>query len=149
MYRIDEIEDAIIARLQDQLSYLRTCASLGEIPSDDADLEALVARGAAVYVVHTSGEYDHSASGTQDVTMEFELLCMTRNLRGEDKARRGQGTEKGAYTLLNDVRAALTEQACGLTIDPLLPSSHALVGMTASLAAYAIRFGTRCRFSTA
>lgn len=147
MYTIDQVEDAILARLNGQIAYLKTCTSLGEWLSDLADLEDITIRYPAAYLFYDGGEYDQDANVVQDRRMRFTVLVMVKSLRGQEAARHGQGAEKGAYDLLDDVRAALSNQACGLDIDPLLPVDEAAVEGTREQAIYAIRFETRCRFT--
>lgn len=145
MYTIAQIEDAIISRLRAQLTYLRTCESLGDFLLSEA--EDLTKLFPAVYVAYEGGEYNHEVSGMQDRRMTFSVIVMVKSLRGQEEARHGQGSEKGAYEVLDDVREALTDQTCGLEIDPLLPLDEAAVEGTKSLAIYGIRFRTRCRFT--
>ncbi|WAC06582.1 MAG: Gp37 family protein [Thermodesulfobacteriota bacterium] len=145
MPTITEIENAIINELNTQLTYLQTCKSLGEaLTHDAADLAVQVP---AAYVVYEGGRYDHVMSGTQDRWMNFAVIVVAKNLRGEEEARRGQGTTKGAYDLLDDARATLSNNAVGLTIDPLLPVDETAIENTEKSAAYAIRFATRTRYT--
>lgn len=144
MYTIAQIEDAIIARLKAQITYLKTCDSLGEGLLDE--VEDITIRFPAAYVIYApGGRYDHSTSGVQDRHMEFLVVLWAKNLRGDVAARHGQGTEKGAYEMLEDARAALSGQACGLDIDELLPVDEELIESTEAMAGYGIRFKTRCR----
>ena len=144
MYTIAQIEDAIIDRLKTQLTYLKTCDSLSEDLMDE--IETLTIRPPAAYVIYPSGRYEH-ATGVQDRFMEFLVILMAKNLRGDRAARHGEGAEKGAYEMLDDARNALTNQNCGLDIDPLLPVDEEIIGGSKDTAAYGIRFKTRCRFS--
>lgn len=144
MYTITQIEDAMIARLENQISYLRTCDSLGAFLVDEA--EDLTIRFPATYVVYDRGDYNHMVSGVQDKAMIFNVVVMARNLRGSGAARRGEGSDKGAYDLLEDARAALTNQNCGLDIDPLIPVDEEPIEGTRDVAIYVIRFKTRTRF---
>ena len=144
MYTIDQIEDAIIARLNTQLTYLITCDSLGEHLMDE--IENITLRFPAAYTVYSAGRYMH-ASGVQDREMEFIVILMAKSLRGDKAARHGQGSEKGVYEMLEDTRAALTGQKCGLDIDELLPIDEDGIEGTKEMAAYGIRFKTRCRFN--
>jgi len=145
MPTITEIENAIVDELKTRLIYLQTCKSLGEaLTHDAADLAIQVP---AAYVVYEGGRYDHIMSGTQDRVMNFSVIVTAKNLRGEAEARRGQGATKGAYDLLDDVRAALSDNSVGLAIDPLLPVDENAIENTENAAVYAIRFATRVRFT--
>lgn len=143
MYTIGQIEDAILERLQDQLTYLKTCDSLGEYLRDT--VEDITIRFPATYVVYEGGIFSHEMSGVQDREMTFSVIAMAKNLRGDREARHGKGAEKGAYEMIEDARAALTNYACGLDIDPLLPTDEESIEGTDQMAAYGIRFKTRCR----
>jgi phage gp37-like protein len=143
VYTISEVEDAIIERIGSQVTYLKTCDSLASYLLDTA--EDLTIRFPATYAVYGPGRYSHAVSGVQDREMEFSVIVMAKNLRGDRAARHGKGSEKGVYEMLEDVRAALTNQACGLDIDPLLPIDEEPLEGSEEMAAYAIRFRTRCR----
>ena len=64
---------------------------------------------------------------------------------GRPSPRHGAAGEKGVYEVLEDVRAALTGQDCGIAIEPLLPVSDKAISGSRDLAVYGIRFKTRCR----
>lgn len=145
MYTIAQIEDAIIERLKTQLTYLKTCAPLADYLVDE--IEDITIRFPAAYVVYSEGSFDHAMSGVQDRPMIFAVIVMAKNLRGDIAARHGQGAEKGAYEMLEDVRETLTGQKCGLDIDELLPLDEGPTEGTEAVAQYGIRFGTRCRFT--
>ena len=146
MDAISAVEEKIVSRLKSELSYLRTCDSLSEfLGLDLEELKELTPLLPAVYVVYEAGRYDHSMSSTQDVDMIFNLVVMAANLRGDKAARHGAGAVKGVYAILEDCRAALTEQDCGAAIDPLLPvDEQALMG-DRHTAVYGMAFKTRRR----
>ncbi|MEM5789842.1 MAG: Gp37 family protein [Syntrophobacteraceae bacterium] len=148
MPTITEIETAMIARLRERITYLRTCGSMAEFLADDIEnIEEYAPLCPAAFVVYDSGSYSHKVSGRQDREMVFNVLVVVRNLRGETAARHGVAGEKGVYDVLDDVRATLTDQSCGLAMDPLLPMSEEGVAGSKDLAIYAIAFKTRCRFT--
>jgi phage gp37-like protein len=144
MYTVTEIEDAIVDRLKSEVGYLRTCASLGQfLVNESREFTRLFP---AAYVSYARGSYDHRMNGIQDREMVFDVVCMASNARGDEAARHGDGTGKGAYDVMEDVRAALTNQSCGLNIDPLLPESEEHIEGDQKMAIYAVTFRTRCRF---
>jgi phage gp37-like protein len=145
LYDIAQIEDAIIARLKAQLTYLKTCDSLGDYLADEA--EDITIRFPAAYVVYGGGTYSYATSGVQDREMMFWVRAMAKNLRGDRAARHGKGADKGVYEILEDARAALTNQTCGLQIDPLLPVPEEPVAGDEHFADYGIGFKTRCRYT--
>jgi len=145
MYKINEIEDAIVSRLKTQIPYLLTCNSLGDIIMSQAQERTL--NYPAVYVVYKKGTYDHQIAGVQDKEMDFTVVAMAKNYRGEKEARHGKLTEKGAYNIMDDVRAALTNHAVGLDIDPLFPMDESELDGGESVATYGVVFRTKCRFT--
>lgn len=145
MYTITDIENAIVEQLKTQLTYLQTCKSLGEALTHDA--ADLAVQTPAAYVVYEGGRYSHVISGKQDRSMNFAVIVVAKNLRGEEESRRGQGTTKGAYDILDDARECLSNNAVGLDIDPLLPVDDTPVENAENAAAYAIRFATRTRYT--
>ncbi len=144
MCTIAEIEDAVVGRLRAEVSSLRTCASLAHFLAKEIADIALVLP--AAYVAYEQGEFDHKTNGVQDRTMVFNVFVMAGSMRGDEASRHGCGTESGVYTLLDDVRAALTNHDCGLDIDPLRPKTEHAVDGDRYYSIYAISFETRCRF---
>lgn len=143
MYTISQIEDAIIARIESQMTYLRTCESLSLDLLDE--ISEITIRLPAAYVIYASGRYLHM-TGAQDREMEFLVVVAAKNLRGDVAARHGKGSEIGVYKMLDDTRGALTKQACGLDIDSLLPGDEEIIFGAKDMAGYGIRFTTRCRY---
>jgi len=146
MPTLSQIETAICARLRAQIPYLRACASLADFLARDLeDLETIALQLPAAYVAYEGGEYEHLVSGVQDRTMLFAVLAVVANYRGEESVRHGMGAEKGAYDLLEDIRAALSDQDCGIAMDPLLPIREGAIDGNDALQIYGITFRTRCR----
>lgn len=143
---IAEIEDAIIGRLSASISYLRTCDSLSSLLQRDINaIEQIAPLCPAAFAVYKRGAYSHSISGALDREMVFGVIVAVKNLKGDGAVRHGTAGDKGIYDVLEDVRAALSGQACGIAMDPLLPvSEEALVGRR-DFALYEILFKTRCR----
>ncbi len=101
----------------------------------------------AVYVIYGRGKYSQKMSGCQDREMIFGVIAVVRNLRGDPAVRHGAAGEKGIYQVLEDVRAALSGQSCGMDMDPLAPLSEEAVAGSRDFAIYEILFKTRCRFA--
>ncbi len=147
MPRITEIEQAIVSRLSGALPYLRACCSLAEFLGRDArEVEELAILCPAVYVIYRQGKFSRKLSGAQDREMTFGVVVVVRNLRGDAAVRHGAPGEKGVYEVLEDVRAALSDQSCGVEIDPFAPVSEHSIAGTRNFAVYEILFKTRCRF---
>jgi len=143
---LTEIENVIVARLAAQIPYLKTCGTLAEFLAKDLDqVEEIGRQLPAVYAAYEGGEFEHKMSGVQDLTMTFTIVAVVANYRGEEAVRHGMGAEKGVYDLLHDIRAALSDQDCGIEIDPLLPLREGAIDGSGSLQIYGITFQTRCR----
>lgn len=143
MVTLTEIERAIVNRLRQQIPYLRECASMGSFLLDE--MEDLVLRCPAAFVTYQQGEYGYGTSGIQDRRMRFTIALVVRSERGDEAARQGRDPEIGIYRLLDDVRIALTDQTCGLSIDPILPQSERAIGGSEEISIYGITLQTRCR----
>lgn len=147
MPNITEIEQAMIEQLK-TLTYLRTCGSMADFLAEDIEnIEEYAPLCPAAFVVYDRGEYSHKVSSVQDRDMVFNVLVVVRNLRGDEAARHGVAGEKGVYDVLEDVRGALTNNNCGVEIDPLLPISEEGIAGSKDLAVYGIAFKTRSRFT--
>lgn len=143
MLTIDQIEDAVVEELTDELGYLKTCKPLAEYLRDE--VEDLTVRCPAAYVVYLGGTFENLPGNAQDRTMNFLVIVMAQNLRGDEAARHGQGFERGVYEMLEDVRSTLSDETCGLNISGLLPQDEEAIDIgTQNLAVYGIRFETRC-----
>ncbi len=137
MYTIDQIEDAIITRLQAQIAGIKTCASLADFLLDE--IEDITLRFPAVYVAYDGGSYSFKTN-VCDRAMFFSVIVMDKNMRGERQTR------LGAYQLIMDVFSALIGQKCGLNIRPLLPVDERSLAGNETMAAYGIQWKTSCRF---
>lgn len=148
MPTITQIEDAIIGRLQSEIAYLRIVGSLAHFLADDIEnIEEYAPLLPGAFVIYDHGTFDHKMSGAQDRDMIFNVLVIVRNLRGDSAVRHGAAGEKGVYDVLEDVRKALSNQACGIAIEPLLPISEEGVAGSKDISIYSIAFKTRCRFA--
>jgi phage gp37-like protein len=111
---IVEIEDLIIARLQAELDYLRTCKTYaGELEKDP---QQLAMRTPAVLLALTKVVSEPLEFQAYQHEYIFDLLVVSRNLRGEDDARRAND---GAYEILADVRLALIDYTLRDDLQPL------------------------------
>lgn len=138
MYTISQVEAAILERLKSQIDYV---VDFGSISYHIEEWEGLTTRTPAIYVEYARGSYDYSLYPTQDRTMQFTVYAIVTT-----QSERQYG-EKGVYELLDDIRGALSNSACGLTIDPLLPTEEAQSGGSESVHVYGITFETRCRYT--
>lgn len=146
MPSISEIEDAIIGRLSAAVEYLKACGSLSEFLGRDLEaIEEISPLSPAAYVVYRQGTFLQKISGFEDREMILGVLAVVRNVRGQVAVRHGRGGEKGAYEVLEDIRAALSGQICGVEMQPLVPLSESAVTGAGDLAVYEILFRTVCR----
>jgi phage gp37-like protein len=115
MLRVDEIEDAILAKLQGNsalASYVRTFTVIPSL--DEESLTALIKKFPAIGVISQRGTYDYALSSVEQETGMFAVLCFNRNLRSAVAAVRGSGSEKGVWEVIEDCRRTLLG---GLDVD--------------------------------
>ena len=109
------LEDAVLAALQVQLG-----AQVNTLESYQgdwrADLQAVGWRLPAVLVMLAGARSEAAALRSYDLTVDFTLLTVVRQLRGQAAGRREGG---GTYQLLAGIRQALWHQDLGLEILPL------------------------------
>lgn len=146
MPTITEIENAIIERLRACLPYLRTCGSLSGFTGRSPEvIEAMAPLCPAAFVIYRQGTFSLKMSGVQDRLMLFGVVAAVRNLRGESALRHGSTGQKGIYEVLEDVRSALSEQSCGIDVEPFAPVTEEAFSGTRDFAVYEILFRTGCR----
>ncbi len=113
--RIDEVEVALLAWLQQspELNWIRKeqIQSVGQ-KSVDFSSEQIILVPPAIVVAYSGGTYGglgRDITGKRYGVREFfSVMAMAENLRGADAARRGGAiTEKGAYSMLEDLKTAL------------------------------------------
>jgi phage gp37-like protein len=109
------LEDAMLAALQAQLG--NQVNTLESYQGDwRADLQAVGWRLPAVLVMLAGASSVAVALSSYDLTVDFTLLTVVRQLRGQEAGRREGG---GTYQLLAGIRQALWHQDLGLEILPL------------------------------
>ncbi len=148
MPTVADVEQAIIGRLSSELPYVRTLGSISEFLERDLNtIEELAPLCPALFIVYARGKYSQNMSGCQDREMIFGVIAAVRNLRGDSAVRHGAAGEKGIYQVLEDVRAALSGESCGIEMEPLAPISEEAVAGGRDFALYQILFKSRCRFN--
>lgn len=147
MYTITEIEDAIITTLKasEMGAY---CKKIDSFVIESGELEEQIRIFAmqlpCALIVYSGGEYAHHPNRQQDKEMIFSVLTCAQSMRGSGVARRGA---IGTYKMLDDLRATLTGQRLGLSIDPLMPVRETAEVNTKMFSAYSMEFRTKCRFT--
>ena len=100
MYRVDEIEDAILGTLQadsELSSYVKIFVAIPTL--DEKTLESTIANYPAIGVLSSRSTYDYATSGIQTETAVVSILCFNRNLRSPTAATRG---ERGLWAMVDD-----------------------------------------------
>jgi phage gp37-like protein len=113
-YNPKTLEDALLGALQTELgSLVKTL----ETHQGDwrTDLKQRAWRFPAVLLRLQQSRGAQVTLRSCDLTLDFTVLVVVRDLRGEDQGRRG---ETGAYQLLEGVRKALWLQDLGLELLP-------------------------------
>lgn len=109
------VEDAVVAALESQLRpAVKTVMSYQG--NWRTDLRQETWRLPAALVMLRRSRSDQVGLSSYDLTLDFEVLVVVRQLRGEAAGRRETG---GAYDLLAGVREALWHQDLGLDVTPL------------------------------
>lgn len=147
-YAITQIEDAIIATLK--ASMMNTyCKKIDSYQIEGGDLEEQIRIFAGqlpcVLVIYSgTSEFIHSMSGVQDMPMTFSILACAQSLRGGGQVRKAA---VGTYQMIDDLRSILTNNNCGIDIEPFLPGSVKGEINTKVFSAYSMEFKTRCRYN--
>lgn len=132
-----QVEDAIIAALSAQMTYLKACESYG------GQLEDALARYAgplpAVFVEYDSRRFEEEDAEDQlfSTPWAFNIYVVTSGLYDEEQARRGTD---GCYEMLEDAKTALAGKTSGL-LDflPLKPAGEQIVMNDGRVVAYALQ----------
>lgn len=132
------LEDAVVAALRTELSpQVPTLETYqGNWP---VDLQRETWRFPAVLVMLRQTRGAQVALRSYEMTLEFTILVIARQLRGEAARRRAEG---GVYQILEGVRKALWYQDLGLELSPfdLLKEEPLLNDQEFSV--YAAHYGT-------
>ncbi|MBI4822664.1 MAG: DUF1834 family protein [Nitrospirae bacterium] len=132
----EQIEDKLIETLK-SIPYLKTVETYaGQL---EAEIESLPIRFPACYVVYGGSNFDWLDGPNHQETVDFTVLVAGKNLRGSSSLRKDSG---GAYDLINDVTATLTNKNFDLDIERLKPMKVALVFISKTVAVYGIDFQT-------
>lgn len=109
------VEDAVLQALQAQLG--AQVQTLETYQGDwRGDLQGEGWRLPAVLVMLANTRSEAVTVRSYDLTLDFTLLVVVRQLRGEASGRR---QEDGAYQILAGIRQALWHQDLGLEVLPL------------------------------
>ncbi len=142
-----DIENGMISTLQAQLTYLKEVTTYaGQL---DKEIGELVKGFPAAYVAYDGSKYEWVDGGNWQETPAFKVLVAARSLRitsgiNEDvrKGTGATGQAYGAYKIVTDVLAALTNQTFGLAIYKLRPVRTELIVASKTTAIYGIDFTT-------
>ena len=134
----EQIEDAILAALKAQMSYVRTCETYaGQL---EAEIDKLVINFPAVFVSYTGSDLDciDNASNFNEA-VGFSILVAAKNLKGKTAARKDA---YGCYQMIREVLTVLTNKNLGLNIEKLKPTKVSLLYISTTMAIYGIDFQT-------
>jgi hypothetical protein len=131
--RIDDIEAAIIAAIQDD-------ANMSYIPDDqvqtlsqrtvDFAREQIVVVPPAVLLAYTGGAYlpQNIPLTAYSIAERFLLIAVAANTRGAGEAKRGSGADKGVYDILENLKSIFAGRKLTVDIDRAVWTK--LVGVT-------------------
>jgi phage gp37-like protein len=136
-FSFKDIEDGLLAALRENMPYLRTVKTYaGEL---EADIESLPVKFPAAFVVYGGSDFDLIDGPGHQESATFSVLAAARSLRSEERARK---KDHGAYDIITDVKAALTNRRLGLDMEKLRPFRTSLVYAGRTVVVYGIDFGT-------
>ncbi|MFA5111107.1 MAG: phage protein Gp37 [Desulfobaccales bacterium] len=132
------VEDAVVAALKQELD--GRVNTLATYQGDWlADLTRQDWRLPAVLVQLRQSRGLQVTLGSYDLSLEFTVLVVVRQLRGEAEGRREAG---GVYEILAGVRQALWHQDLGLDLQPLDLIREEPLLNNQEFSVYAARYGT-------
>jgi phage gp37-like protein len=133
-----DIQSEIISALRTEIPYLRTVESYaGQLESD---LEGTTVRYPAAYVIYGGSEFAHLDGTAHEESVTFTVVAAVRDVRGSSSAISGA---QGAYALLLDIIAALTNETFDLDIERMRPVRTALLHTGGATTVYGVDFSTR------
>lgn len=133
MYRIDQLEDAIVAAIvaagYDAKVFSREPA-LDEISGE------ITEEPATLVIFDRTEPAKTGFASLKGIDFYFNLVVTLRNLGGQSAAERGDGSLAGIYEILDGLRAALQENSLGLKVQPMVWLSEKPLRRTQRQSAY-------------
>ena len=118
-YPISEIHDAIANELQGTAGLSALCKTIagyhGELDDLIGQASQLIIPLPAVYVLYGGSTFDESANRSFDDEMEFTIIAIAKDLRGDQKLKAAM------YPILEEIKTALIDNDLNLNIEPLHP----------------------------
>jgi hypothetical protein len=134
MYRIEELEDAIVAAIK-EAGY--DAKSVNREPTK-AEISGETSESAAALVIYDRDEpAEMNFASVKGTDFFFNLVVTARNLSGQSAAERGDATTTGIYGMLNGLKSLLTENSLGLSAQPMVFISEKPLLRTQRISAYA------------
>jgi len=153
-YTIEQIEDAIIAKLAplkvgyetkegDPAIYatVRTIKSYqGELDTEE-EISRATRMFPSILAVYGGSEYEEHGSRKVEI-MRFILFVCDKSLRTEEEARRGGSQNPGTYAMLNGARDLLYGSRLDKEIYPLKLLREAAVWLGKGISVYSAEYET-------
>ncbi|MGD9504563.1 MAG: phage protein Gp37 [Syntrophobacteraceae bacterium] len=147
MYRVDEIEDAILAVLRADAalaSYVKAFEPISVL--DEGALRKVLRQFPAIGIISVEGAYANSPGRVQLESGLWDVVCFNRNLRSSVASLRGgANSEKGLWDMIDDCRRALFAGEIGLSISECLARSRRLLWAGEQWAAASLEVEVRWR----
>lgn len=117
-YSIEDIEDAIVATMQNDSALSAYVKTFKTMPWDRiSELKNILKRYPAIVVAYRGGSDNNDNMAVSDHAGLFAVLCANKNVRSPSAAARGiTAGEKGVFDMLKDVLSALNFSTLGLDI---------------------------------
>lgn len=118
-YAITQIEDAIVAELQESAVLTALKATVASYHGEIDDLvklaDQLTVKLPAIYVLYGGSNFDESANRSFDDEMIFTIIAIAKDLRGDAKLKAAM------HPILEEIKTVLINNDLGLNIEPLHP----------------------------
>jgi phage gp37-like protein len=133
----EQIEDKIIEELAAEVTYLRTVETYaGQL---EGEIARMAVKFPAAFLVYGGTDLEEVDGPNHREVVRFSVLVAAKNLRSNEDLRKDT---EGAYDLVTDVLAALTNNTFGLDIERLRPVKVSLVHIGKGIAVYGLDFQT-------
>jgi predicted transcriptional regulator len=133
MYRIDQLEDAIVAAI---VAAGYGAKPFSREPAADEISGEITEEPATLVIFDRTEPAKTGFASLKGIDFYFNLVVTLRNLGGQSAAERGDGPFAGIYEILDGLRAALQENSLGLNVQPMVWLSEKPLRRTQRQSAY-------------
>ncbi len=133
----EQIEDAIINEIKDNIDYVRTVETYaGQL---EARIEELPILYPAIFTTYSGSQYEWVDGNNYNEKDVFTVIVASKNLMGHKVMLKGSS---GCYKMIKDVLSKITGNNFGLDIERMKPRETRLLYISQTIALYGIEFQT-------